>query len=44
MYIHVESKKMSIELYSRMKCTFHIDICFRYLFNFRYSITDINHD
>ena len=27
MYMHVESKKMSVELYSRMKCMFHIDIC-----------------
>ena len=25
--MHVESKKMSVELYSRMTCTFHIDIC-----------------
>ena len=24
--MYVESKKMSVELYSRMKCTFHIDI------------------
>ena len=24
--MHVESNKMSIELYSRMKCKFHIDI------------------
>ena len=26
MYMYVESKMMSVELYSRMKCTFHIDI------------------
>ena len=26
MCMHVESNKMSIELYSRMKCTFHVDI------------------
>ena len=25
-YIYVESKMMSVELYSRMKCTFNIDI------------------
>ena len=24
--MHIESKKMSIELYSRMKCKFHVDI------------------
>ena len=41
--MHVE---MSVELYSRMECTFHIDICLilDICFNFRYSITDINHD
>ena len=37
--MHVESKKMSIKLYSRMKCTFHIDICL-----ISEILTDINDD
>ena len=37
--MHVESKKMSVELYSRMQCMFHADI---YLI--LEILTDINDD